>query len=220
MSEHSQVRDRILAAATELGVDASIRDVCAAAGVTPPTVYHYFGDKNGLLDAVAATGFDRYLAEKQDREPSADPVEDLRRGWDGHVEFGTRNPAIYGLMYGGRRDPHPSMARGQEILRRIVARIGETGLLRMPVDDAVQTVHAATVGTTILLITNPSEPGMEGLSERTREAVIASVLVTSEASSELAEAANHLLVVLARTGANLTPGELGILRELLASLGR
>ncbi|WP_394620300.1 TetR/AcrR family transcriptional regulator [Lentzea sp. JNUCC 0626] len=219
MSEHSQVRDRILAAATELGVDASIRDVCAAAGVTPPTVYHYFGDKNGLLDAVAAAGFGRYLAEKRSREPSADPVEDLRRGWDGHVEFGVRNPAIYGLMYGGRSVPHPSMALGQEILRGIITRIGEAGLLRMPVDDAVQTVHAATVGTTILLITNPSEPGMEKLSERTREAVLASILVVSEGSSELADAARHLLVLLAGTGTDLTPGELGILRELLASLG-
>ena len=123
-------------------------------------------------------------------------------------------------MYGGRSVPHPSMALGQEILRGIIARIGEAGLLRMPVDDAVQTVHAATVGTTILLITNPAAPGMEQLSERTREAVLASILVVSEGPSELAEAARHLLVLLAGAGTDLTPGELGILRELLASLGR
>ncbi|SFR26210.1 DNA-binding transcriptional regulator, AcrR family [Lentzea waywayandensis] len=220
MSEQSQVRDRILAAATELGVGASIRDVCAAAGVTPPTVYHYFGDKNGLLDAVAAAGFERYLAEKRDLAPSSDPVEDLRRGWDGHVEFGLRNPAIYGLMYGGRTKPHPSMAQGQRILQQRMTRIDEAGLLTMPVDDAVQTVHAATVGTTILLIANPTGPGMDRLSERTREAVLSSILVTSKAESDLAAAANHLLVLLARTAeAQLTPGELAILRELLVSLG-
>ncbi|MFI6094413.1 TetR/AcrR family transcriptional regulator [Lentzea sp. NPDC051213] len=216
MSEQSQVRRRILDAATELGVDASIRDVCAAAGVTPPTVYHYFGDKKGLLDAVVAEGFERYLAEKRERAESADPVEDLRRGWNGHVEFGLRNPALYGLMYGGARTaPHPAAAEGERILRRIVTRIGEAGLLRMPVDDAVQTIHAATVGTTILLITSP---GLPGLSERTREAVLGSVLVATRAESDLATAADTLLVLLAGTDAPLTPGELAILRELLVRL--
>ncbi|WP_439659042.1 hypothetical protein ACSHWB_42800 [Lentzea sp. HUAS TT2] len=41
----------------------------------------------------------------RDRGPSADPVEDLRRGWDGYVESGLRIPAIYGLMHGGRTKP-------------------------------------------------------------------------------------------------------------------
>ncbi|WP_089959512.1 TetR/AcrR family transcriptional regulator [Lentzea xinjiangensis] len=217
----SEVRDRILAAATELvdkaGVEgASIRDVCAAANVTPPTVYHHFGDKKGLLDAVVAVGFDRYLREKRDRSPSADPVEDLRRGWDGHVEFGLRNPALYGLMYGGARTTqHPASLEGERILRRIVTRIGEAGLLTMPVDDAVRTIHAASVGTTILLIANP---GLVELSERTREAVFGSVLVAQAGEAGLASAARVLLAQVARSDVPLTPGELGLLRELLARL--
>lgn len=219
----NDVRERILAAATSLvdraGVEgASIRDVCASAGVTPPTVYHYFGDKKGLLDAVVAAGFERYLEEKRGRAPSADPVEDLRRGWDGHVEFGLRNPALYGLMYGGARTtPHPASAEGERILRRIVARIDEAGLLTMPVDAAVRTVHAATIGTTILLIT---DPGLTELSERTREAVLGSVLVSRPGASGLGAAAHSLLGLLARQDVPLTPGELGLLRELLVRLGR
>ena len=217
----SDVRKRILAAAVELvdeaGVEgASIRDVCAAASVTPPTVYHYFGDKKGLLDAVVAAGFEQYLEEKRDRTPSADPVEDLCRGWDGHVEFGLRNPALYGLMYGGARTTqHPASQEGERILRRIVTRIGEAGLLAMPVDDAVQTIHAATVGTTILLIANP---GLEGLSERTRDAVLGSVLVARTGGSDLSSAARALLAQLATRDVPLTPGELGIFRELLIRL--
>ncbi|ANZ41479.1 hypothetical protein BBK82_41520 [Lentzea guizhouensis] len=218
----SDVRKRILAAAIDLvdkaGVEgASIRDVCAAAGVTPPTVYHYFGDKKGLLDAVVAAGFEQYLEEKRDRAPSADPVEDLCRGWDGHVEFGLRNPALYGLMYGGARTTqHPASQEGERILRRIIARIDEAGLLTMPVDDAVHTIHAATVGTTILLIANP---GLEGLSERTRDAVFGSVLVARAAESDLSSAVHALLAQVATGDVPLTPGELGIFRELLIRLG-
>ncbi|SMD25224.1 TetR/AcrR family transcriptional regulator [Lentzea albidocapillata] len=224
--QHTQARERILAAASELmakaGIEGtSIRDVCTAAGVTPPTVYHYFQDKKGLLDAVVADGFERYLAEKRNRANSDDPVEDLRRGWNGHVEFGLRHPTLYGLMYGGARTTqHPAAAEGERILRHIVSRISQAGLLRMPVDDAVQIIHAATVGATLLLITSAHSPGMDGLSDRTREAVLASVLVAAHAEIEdLSVAARNVLMLLARTREMpLSQGELAIFRELLGRL--
>ena len=31
------------------------------------------------------------------------PVDDLRRGWDLHVEFGPTHPSFYALMYGAAR---------------------------------------------------------------------------------------------------------------------
>src|SRR3954470_7132492 len=82
-------RGRIVAAAArrlaEGGPDAvSTRAVSAAAGVQPPTIYRLFGDKEGLLDAVAAHGFQAYLATKTIVPQSDDPVADLRRGWDLH----------------------------------------------------------------------------------------------------------------------------------------
>src|SRR4051794_30638029 len=92
-------RDRMIAAATRLlaegGREAvSTRAVSAAAGVQAPTIYRLFGDKQGLLDAVAAHGFTTYLNSKTNLKPSADPIEDLRSGWDLHVNFGLTNPAL------------------------------------------------------------------------------------------------------------------------------
>ena len=51
------VRTRILETAAGLlaqsaDADVSTRAVCDAAGVTAPTLYHHFGDKDGLLAAV------------------------------------------------------------------------------------------------------------------------------------------------------------------------
>src|SRR3954465_9240110 len=99
-------RHRIVAAALRLlehgGPDAvSTRAVSTAAGVQAPTIYRLFGDKQGLLDAVAAQGFASYLATKTATEPSDDPVQDLRDGWDLHVGLGLAHPALYALMYGG-----------------------------------------------------------------------------------------------------------------------
>ena len=62
-------RDRIVEAAagllTEDGREAvSTRAVSAAARVQAPTIYRLFGDKQGLLDAVASHGFASYLRGK------------------------------------------------------------------------------------------------------------------------------------------------------------
>jgi hypothetical protein len=45
--------------------------------------------------SLAIYAFDRYLAEKHNLTPSGDPVDDTRRGWDMHVDFGLRHPACY-----------------------------------------------------------------------------------------------------------------------------
>src|SRR6476620_4467363 len=102
-------RERIVETAAELlaggGREAvTTRAVAAAAGVQPPTIYRLFGDKVGLLDAVAEHGFQAYLRQKGERPAAGDPVEELRAGWDLHVGFGLANPGLYALMYG---DPQP-----------------------------------------------------------------------------------------------------------------
>ena len=50
-------RDQILSVASRLFAErgfanVSIRDICDTAGVTPPTIYHYFGNKDRLFQAV------------------------------------------------------------------------------------------------------------------------------------------------------------------------
>ena len=104
-------RERIVEAAaallTEGGREAvSTRAVSAAAGVQAPTIYRIFGDKHGLLDAVAEHGFATYLVSKTSSPPGGDPVQDLRRGWDLHVGFGLAHPAFYTLIYG---EPRPGL---------------------------------------------------------------------------------------------------------------
>src|SRR3954454_5165205 len=102
------------------GRDAvSTRAVAAAAGTQAPTIYRLFRDKDGLLAAVLEYGFATYLAGKPPLDPAADPITDLRAGWDVHVGFGLVNPALFLLMYAdtqpGRR---PAAAEaGLAILR-------------------------------------------------------------------------------------------------------
>jgi AcrR family transcriptional regulator len=175
-------RDRIIEAAaallTEGGREAvSTRAVCVAAGVQAPTLYRIFGDKQGLLDAVAGHGFDSYLRSKTALPHSADPVEDLRRGWDLHVGFGVENPAYYALIYG---EPHagvqsPAAQRAAEILAGQVRRIAEAGRLRVSEDRAAHLIHSAGAGMTFELISLLPEQRDPELSRLARESVIAAV---------------------------------------------
>ena len=54
--------ERILSTALDLfavkGYDATaVREICEAAGITKPTLYHFYGSKDGVLQALVRTGF-------------------------------------------------------------------------------------------------------------------------------------------------------------------
>lgn len=68
MSASLTTRDRLLRAAvaaidTEGIRGMRVRDVAAEAGVTVPSVYHFFGSKDGLVDAALAQRYLRGLLE-------------------------------------------------------------------------------------------------------------------------------------------------------------
>jgi AcrR family transcriptional regulator len=214
-------RERILQAAARLlaesgGAPVSTRAVCAAAGVGAPTLYHHFGDKDGLLDAVVSYGFERYLAEKRARPASGDPVEDLRLGWDAHVEFGLGQPAFYALMYGAGRRAGAASDEAHRILLQMTEKVARAGRLRVPVTTAASMIGAACVGVTLSLIAS-GEDGQE-LSARTREAVLAAV-TTGEAedrpSSVSAMAIALTSAMDGHTPRTLSPAEAALLREWL-----
>ncbi|TDD85886.1 TetR/AcrR family transcriptional regulator [Actinomadura darangshiensis] len=218
-------RERILAATAKLlaegGREAvSTRAVGAAAGVQAPTIYRLFGDKQGLLDAAAADGFAAYLAAKTVPEPTGDPIEDLRTGWDLHLGFGLANPAVYLLMNEPRPGPVPPAAvAGMEVLAGLIRRIAEAGRLRVPEERAVQLVHAAGSGATVTLISMPADRRDLELSALAREAVISAITTDAPAASSPGPvgAAVALRAVLPQTTA-LTEGEQTLLDEWLTRI--
>ena len=57
--------ERILRTALDLfavkGYDATaVREICESAGITKPTLYHFYGSKDGVLQALVARGFERF----------------------------------------------------------------------------------------------------------------------------------------------------------------
>ena len=177
----SSPRDRILQAGLTLletgGIEAvSTRTVSAAAAVQTPTIYRQFGDMQGLLDAVASTGFMAYLETKAKREHLSDPVEQVREGWKLHVEFGLTHPHLYTLINGTPRPgtPSPAVLAATDMMRSAMQRVAEAGRLAVSVDRAAATIHAAVLGTTLSLLNAPVRD--LGLSDSMLEAVLKTVL--------------------------------------------
>src|SRR5215203_3510790 len=225
-------RDRIVRAAADLLVDGgreavTTRAVAAGAGVQAPTIYRQFGDMRGLLDEVASYGFSTYLRDKTMREREEDPVEDLRRGWDLHVEFGLANPTFYTLMYGDPTSGTESTAavEAATILRDLVRRVAEAGRLRVSVERAANMIHAAGCGVTLTLIGAKPADRDPALSETTREAILAAV--TSDEPDDwkerndrdrVANRAVALKAVLCEAEKELSSGEKTLLSEWLDRL--
>ncbi|MGW1894691.1 TetR/AcrR family transcriptional regulator [Streptomyces sp. NPDC002004] len=228
-SERSaDTRERILVAAAELlaegGSDAvSTRAVAQSAGVQAPTLYRLFGDKQGLLDAVTAYGFERYLESKQTAGTSGDPVVDLRRGWDLHIEFGLTHPSFYVLMYGAVR-PGERPAAGEEAHRMLIAmleRVARSGRLRLPVDEAAAMIQAASVGVVLTLVATPVESRDTGLANRTRDVVLSAVTTDGVPEATDGAVAANALALSARLpelSEAFTPAEAALLREWLRRL--
>jgi AcrR family transcriptional regulator len=179
-----EMRDRIVEVATQLlaaqgreGV--STRSVAAAAGTQAPTIYRLFGDKAGLLAAVAEHGYASYLAAKPRlrAEPLGDAVAELRAGWDLHVEFGLANPALFSLMYGDPQPDHPS-ASAEAALHVLAARvhaIAASGRLLVSERLATGMIHAAAAGVVMTLLATPSDERDPALSDAMFDAVIAAI---------------------------------------------
>lgn len=222
------MRERIVTAATHLlvegGRDAvSTRAVCSAAQVQAPTIYRLFGDKQGLLDAVAAHGFASYVAATDGLIPTADPVTDLRRGWDAHVAFGLANPFMYSLAFGGGNPGTTTAvaASSAKMLTGHVHRVAVAGRLRVPEATAVTLLHAAGCGTTLALIATPEEHRDLAASVRAREMTIDAVTTDAgpEGDGRRAAAAVRLWSLLPARDA-LTATENSMLGEWLDRIAR
>ena len=104
---HGSLRAALLAEAETMIAEGgagsvTMREIGRRVGVSRAAPYRHFADKNSLLVAVAAIGFER-LRDRLRSSGAAAPrssVERFRRMGQEYVRFAIENPAHYRLMYG------------------------------------------------------------------------------------------------------------------------
>ena len=188
--EGVRLRDEILAAAELLLLETgsedavSIRAVAEAVGVTPPSIYLHFADKNELLFEVCEKHFDQFDRFLEDAaSQSDDPLESLRLRGRAYVRFGLDHPEHYRILFMGRSEETPDdfeekrMGRIASFSHLVegVQRCLDSGAVRGgdPVTVAVG-MWAAAHGITSLLISKPGFPwpDVDGLIDHVLEVQI------------------------------------------------
>jgi AcrR family transcriptional regulator len=107
-----QLRDEILESTTELLLETghvkavSLRSVAQRVGVTPPSIYLHFADKDALLDAVCARYFEK-LDEEMQRVAAGQPstVDVLRAQGMAYIRFAMETPELYRIATMGEGRP-------------------------------------------------------------------------------------------------------------------
>jgi AcrR family transcriptional regulator len=136
--QRAQVRRAILDATEALLLEEgeerfSIRRLVERCGYTAPTIYHHFGDKEGLIATLLDERFER-LAQQLKRVPrSGDPVGYLRAMGRAFVRFGLRNPTHHRLLFAPRAQQHApprSALEVQEMLEQAWTELWEEGRLQ------------------------------------------------------------------------------------------
>jgi AcrR family transcriptional regulator len=117
------LRAEIMAAAERLLIESgdeaavSIRAVAEAVGVTPPSIYLHFADRNELIFAICETQF-RHLDETMEKAVIGvtDPWERIERKGRAYVEFGLTNPEQYRILFTSRPDCTPERFVDERLL--------------------------------------------------------------------------------------------------------
>jgi len=231
------VQIRIIEAAAALlakSVDGEVstREICDAAGVTAPTLYHYFGDKESLLRAVVDFGWTSFLESKRTVAAVVhDHIgDDIRAGWNNHIEFARKNPNFYRLMWSpGVASNSVALGEAHRMLYDRLKLGASRGQLRVSAAMAARIVMSATVGAALALITQPEHYTEDSFSKQLLEAVIAFVTVAATNGRERSRRAAPQSTTMASVAATLssklesepnplTPAERQLLQQWLTEL--
>lgn len=179
-------RENLLAAALQVleeegEAQFSTRTVCAIANVTAPTLYHHFGNANGLLSAAIAEAFRQFLESKKAAVSSPDPVTALEEGWDDYVRFAAARPRLYAAMMsrvltGGQI---PAAEQAFALLIERIQAIAAEGRLAAPVEAAADQIWASANAAALLHVTaqlrkvpRPDPAVLDALRERAVQAIL------------------------------------------------
>ncbi|MEV0071302.1 MULTISPECIES: TetR/AcrR family transcriptional regulator [unclassified Amycolatopsis] len=225
--QNTSAKDRLLLAAAQLldaaaGGPVSTRAICERAGVQAPTLYHHFGSKQGLLDTVVNFGFTQYVESTDKNRADADPVEQIREGWDRHVDYGLTHPAFYVLLYGQIQPGVPCTltSSAEAMLLELLTHAARQGRLRVTPAEAARQIAAANSGVTLSLIAQPEDARDLAMSHQVRDALLAKLITDepADAPSTVGALAVALATALDGKSEQLTPVEQTMLREWLDRL--
>jgi len=166
----------------------SMRRLAERCGYTAPTLYHYFGAKQQLIDAVLEERFARILVRIRRVGRRGDPAESVRAQLDAFLRFSLENPIHYRLLTVPRPDHSPPPASAEaartELETPLAALLAAGRLRARSVDEAVQCLWAVVHGVLSLRIGSPSEGWVANLEQFALDTALHGLVAPPGAAAE------------------------------------
>lgn len=128
LRRREQVRNTILDAAREIvskeGIQGlSVRKVTDAIGYSPAIVYHYFRDKNELVETIVREGYSRILESIGSTDEHVSPEQVIREGFTRYIKAALAEPEYYTAIM---LDDCPAVLKKTRLLERETSGNSET----------------------------------------------------------------------------------------------
>ncbi|MBV9041144.1 MAG: TetR/AcrR family transcriptional regulator [Acidimicrobiia bacterium] len=190
---HSEILDAAERLLIETGSEeaVSIRRIAEAVGVTPPSIYLHFADKDELLLAVCERQFgELHRVMEEAVEGVDDPVEAVYRRGKAYVRFGLDHPEQYRILFMRAADhtmdaPDEARVRDASAFHHFVDAVAsaiDSGALPKGSDPVVVALELWSVvhGITSLLISKPmfDWPDADALTDHLLTAACAGLMAT------------------------------------------
>jgi AcrR family transcriptional regulator len=126
--EGGRLREQLLQATAEVldevgdASRCSVRAIAGRAGVSPTALYLHFPDRDSLVAAAVDAGFAAFNEALRDAaSEEADPAERLEATALAYLAFAERQPALYAILFSGRRPATPGAVERSEGFTGLVA---------------------------------------------------------------------------------------------------
>ena len=177
-------RREILTAASELLYEGgseglTIRRLALRCGYTAPAIYHIFGDKAGLLDAIMRETIDELFVRIAKVPNHEDPQDRIRAQFREIVRFGREHPTNYRLIEALRPEQIPPIIDVEGATRRLnepLERIAREGGISHDPEVMRQAFWALLHGVISLPASRPDVEWREGFEEVAFDALLSGLL--------------------------------------------
>lgn len=152
------------------------RTLCELSGVTPPTIYHHFENKNELLALIAEKKMIDFFRRKQSDPHSDDPTNDLLNGWNQWIQFATYNSGLISALQQVPGTSRRLRIQAEKIVLVHLGRIDQFHSLSMSPRDAAQLVVAASNVVAQMVLQGVPSSEIESLNRNLQNAVLKTLL--------------------------------------------
>lgn len=197
-----EARRIILDSAAELTAESSfsgfsVRALVDRCGYSAPTIYHYFGDKHGLLDALVEDSLQTLVRDMRGVPISVDPLETLRALTLCFGNWGLENPTYYHLLTQPRADDAEPLESGEVsagMLTEPLAKLVEKGRIEESETEILrQSLWACLHGLISLPAIRPDLDWKKDLLETSVDRILKGWLSSSFDGEATSQTSNHVL---------------------------